>query len=109
MVTRTVATVGDNAIQRKQPLDAATQVAFKNCAPFKKCRTEINETFIDEADFISITMPMYNLIEYNDNYSDSSGSLWNFKKNEIVDNENVTNDDNALSFKYKIILLVILK
>ena len=46
-------------------------------------------------------MPMYNLIEYSDNYSDSSGSLWNFKRDEITNNENVTNDDNVLSFKYK--------
>ena len=53
------------------PNNAATQVVFKNCAPFEKCRTEINETFIDEADFINITMPMYNLIEYSDNYSDT--------------------------------------
>ena len=42
--------------------NAATQVVFKNCAPFEKCRTEINETFIDEADLINITMPMHNLI-----------------------------------------------
>ena len=52
------------------PNNAATQVIFKNCAPFEKCRTEINETFVDEADFINITMPMYNFIEYSDNYSD---------------------------------------
>ena len=52
------------------PNNAATQVVFKNCAPFEKCRTEINETFVDEADFINITMPMYNFIEYSDNYSD---------------------------------------
>ena len=51
------------------PNNAATQVVFKNCAPFEKCRTEINETFTDEADFINITMPMYNLIEYRVNYS----------------------------------------
>ena len=81
--------------------NAATQVVFKNCAPFEKCRTEINETFVDEADFINITMPMYNLIEYSDNYSDTSGSLWDFKRDEIVDNANVTNDNNAPSFKYK--------
>ena len=56
-------------------LGAITQVVFKNCAPFEKCRTEINETFFDETDFINITMPMYNLIEYSDNYSDTSGSL----------------------------------
>ena len=44
---------------------------------------------------------MYNLIEYRDNYSDTSGSLWDFKRDETVDNANVTNDDNAPSFKYK--------
>ena len=37
----------------------ATQVAFKNCALFKKCK-RVNETFVDEVDFINITMPMYN-------------------------------------------------
>ena len=52
-----------------------TKVAFKNCAPFRKCRTEINETFINEAEHINIAMPVYNLIEYSDNYSDTSGSL----------------------------------
>ena len=46
-------------------------------------------------------MPMYNLIEYSDNYSDTSGSLWDFKRYEIFDYANVTNDDNAPSFKYK--------
>ena len=87
--------------QRKQPLDAATQVEFKNCAPFKNCRTEINGTFVDYADFIDITIPMYNLIECSDNHSDTSGSLWNFKRDEIENNANVTDDNNAPSFKYK--------
>ena len=82
------------------PNNAATQVVFKNCAPFEKCRTEINETFIDETDFINITMPMYNLIEHSDNYSDTLGSLWRFKRDERVDNADVSND-NAPSFKYK--------
>ena len=90
---------------RKESLIAATQVAFKNCAPFKDCRTEINDTFVDYADFINITMPMYNLIEYSDNYSDTSGSLWDFKRDEIVNNTIVTNDNNASSFKYKAILI----
>ena len=44
-----------------------TKVAFKNCAPFEKCRTEINEAFVDDARRINIAMPMYNLIEYSDN------------------------------------------
>ena len=89
------------------PNDAVTQVVFKNCAPFEKCRTEINETFIDEAMHINITMPMYNLIEYSDNYSDTSGSLWHFKRDEISNNSDVTNDDNAPSFNIKQVLLVI--
>ena len=46
-------------------------------------------------------MPMYNLIEYSDNYSDTSGSLWNFKRDETDNNADVTNDHNAPSFKYK--------
>ena len=78
-----------------------TKSAFKNCAPFRTCITQINETFVDEAKHIIITMPMYNLIEYSDNYSDTSGSLWNFKRDEIINNADVTNDDNAPSFKYK--------
>ena len=80
--------------------DNNTKVAFKNCAPFKNCRTEINDTFVDYADFINNAMPMYNLIEYSDNYSDTSGSLWNFKTDEIIGNINTANN-NSLSFKYK--------
>ena len=77
-----------------------TKVAFKNCAPFKKCRTEINKFFVDDAQYIDTTMPMYNLIEYSDNYSDTSGSLWQFKRDEIEENNNLT-VDNSSSFKYK--------
>ena len=62
------------------PNNAAAQVIFKYFAPFKDCGTEINDIFVDYADFINITMPMYNLIEYSDNYSDTSGSLWTFKR-----------------------------
>ena len=87
------------------PNNAATQVVFRNCVPFEKCRTEINETFIDEADFINITMLMYNLIEYNVNYSSTSGSLWHFGRDEIINNADVTNDDNASSFKHKASLI----
>ena len=57
-----------------------TKVAFKNCSPFRKCRIETNETFINEADFINITMPMYNLIEYSYNYSDTSRRYGNLKE-----------------------------
>ena len=87
--------------QRKQPLTAATQVVFKNFAAFKKCSTEIDGTLVDETDFINIAIAMYNPIEYSDNYFDTSGRLWDFKRDETVDNENVTNDNNAPSFKCK--------
>ena len=50
-------------------------------------------------------MPMYNLIEYSDNYSDTSGSLRSFQRDDIDNNANVTNDDNASSFKYKATLI----
>ena len=68
IVTRTIAGASHNPAppppppppQRKQPHAAATQVAFKNCAPFEDCRTEYSDTFVDYADFINITIPMYN-------------------------------------------------
>ena len=50
-------------------------------------------------------MPMCNLIEYSDNYSDTSGSLWQIKRDKIINNADVTNDNNALSFKYKASLI----
>ena len=80
--------------------DDNTKVVFKNCTPFKKCRTEMNETFVDEADIINFTMPMYNLIEYSDNYSDTTGSLWQFRRDEIEEDADLT-INNASSFKYK--------
>ena len=86
--------------------DVNTKVAFKNCAPFRKCRTEINETFVDDAEHINIAMAMYNLIEYSDNYSDTSGSLWQFKRDEIEGDVDLTVNaqhipNNSSSFKYK--------
>ena len=56
------------------------KVPFKNCAPFTNCISKINNTQIDNAEYIDIVMPMYNLIEYSDNYSKTSGSLWQYCK-----------------------------
>ena len=101
-VTRTIAAAAAGADpQKKQPLDPATQVVFKNYAPFENCRAEINDTFVDYANFVN----MYNLIEYSESYADTSGSLWNFKRDEIYNNANVTNDNNPPSFKYKASLI----
>ena len=47
-----------------------------------------------------IVMPVYNLIEYSDNYSDTSGSLWQFKRDEVEGNVDLTLN-NSPPFKYK--------
>ena len=85
--------------------DANTRVAFKNCAPFTKCLTHRNDKHVDGTDNLDIIMPMYNLIEYCYNYSDTSGSLCQFKRDESpVTNagnpENISTA-NSTSFKYK--------
>ena len=51
---------------------------FKNCATFINCISKINNTQVDNSEDIDIVMPMYNLIEYSDNYSNTSGSLWQY-------------------------------
>ena len=78
-----------------------TDVAFKNCAPFSIRKTIINDVFVDRAEHIYIAMSMYNLIEYSHNYSDTSGSLWQFKEDEVPANNVDLTIDNFHSFKYK--------
>ena len=63
---------------------ANTRDTFKFCDPFTKYITHINDKHIDGAHNLDIIRPMYNLIEYSDNYSDTSGSLWQFKKDESL-------------------------
>ena len=63
----------DDAAKRTDKRDKG--VIFKNCAPFTKCISRINNTEIDNAKDIDIVMPMCNLIEYSDDYSKTSGSL----------------------------------
>ena len=60
-------------------------VAFKSCAPFINCKSEINNTQIDNAKHIDIVIPMHNLIEYSNNYSKTSGSLWQYFRDEHND------------------------
>ena len=59
-----------------QAYEKDKEVIFKNFAPFLNCKSKINNTEIDIAKDMDIVMPMYNLIEYSDNYSKTSGSLW---------------------------------
>ena len=83
------------------------KVIFKNCAPFTNCISEIINTQVDNAKDINIVMSMYNLIEYNDNYSKTYGSLWQYCKDiPAVDNDNaiVNFAENNLtdSFNFKV-------
>ena len=88
---------------------ANTDLAFKNCAPFTRCVTHINDEHVETAENLYIIMPMYNLIEYSDNYADFSGSLYQFKRDESLMNNNGISLNVALSnsssFKYKASLL----
>ena len=89
--------------------DTNKKVIFKNCAPFTNCISKINNTQIDNAEYIDIVMPMYNLIEYSDNYSKTSGSLWQYcKEIPAIDNNgkivdfNGANSTESLNYKTKI-------
>ena len=82
---------------------------FINCAPFANCISKINITQIYNSEYVDIVMPMYNLIKYSDNYSKTSGSLWQYC-NEIpaVNNDgnivdvNGANATDSFNFKTKI-------
>ena len=76
-----------------------TDVTFKDCAPFSTGTTKINDVFVDEANHIFIAMPMYNLIECSNNYSDTSGSLWQLKRDEVPASNAALTIDNSQLFK----------
>ena len=94
--TITIAGAEDNAAAR-QADERDKGAIFKNCAPFTSCISEINNTQVDDAKDIDIVMPMYNLIEYSDNYAKTSGSLWEYYRDEP--NDYLANSE---SFKSKI-------
>ena len=85
------------------------KVIFKNCGPFTNCTSKINNTQIDNPDYIDMVMPVYNLIENSGNYSKTSGSLWQYCKDipavnnagDIVD-FNGANAADSFNFKPKI-------
>ena len=84
-----------------------TRLALKNYAPFTKCNLEINDEHVDTAENLDITMPMYNLTEYSDNYQDSSATLYQYKRDEPPE-ANAINDlttDTSSFFRYKVDLL----
>ena len=85
------------------------KVIFKNCAPFTNCISEINNMQIDNAKDIDIVMPMYNLIEYSDNYAKTTGGLCQYCKDIPARNNNdeiiefrAGNPTDSFNFKVKI-------
>ena len=94
--TITITGAGNDAAAR-QADERDKGVTFKNCAQFTKCISRINNTDIDNAHDIDIVMPMYNLIEYSDSYLKTSGSLWQYYKDDP--NDSLT---DSQSFKSKV-------
>ena len=102
-------TINDTAAGGAGANNTNKKVIFKNCAPFTNCIIKINNTQIDNAEYIDIVMPMYNLTEYSQNYSKTSGSLWQYCK-EIpainnagtIANFNGANATDSFNFKTKI-------
>ena len=87
-------------LRRNRPL------ILKNNAPFVSCMTKINNEFIEDADDLDIVMPMDNLLEYSKNYRKTIGSLYNYYRDELSDDNNPnnfpnTNVVNSSAFEYK--------
>ena len=87
-----------------------TPVILQNNAPFVSCITKINNELIENADDVDIVMPMYNLLEYSENYRKTIGSLYNYYRDELNDDANLNNfannnvvSSNTFNYKSKII------
>ena len=101
-------TVNNTVAEGPAANNAAKKVIFKNCVPFTNCISKVNNTQINNAQYIDIVMPMYNLIEYSDNYSKTSGSLWQYCKeipainnNGAIVNFDGDNASDSFNFKQK--------
>ena len=101
--------VNNTAAQGVAANNTNKKVIFKNCAPFTNCISEINNTQIDNAKIIDIVMPMYNLIEYGDKYTKTTGSLWQYCKdkpardnNNLIEGFTSANLIDSFNFKAKI-------
>ena len=103
--------VNNTAAQGATANNNNKKVIFKNCTPFTNCISEINNKQIDNAKDIDIVMPMYNLIEYSDNYAKTTGSLWQYCKDIPAGNANASDEiteftegnlTDSFNFKVKI-------
>ena len=96
-------TVNNTAAANANANNTNKKVIFKNCTPFTNCISKINNTQVDNTKDIDIVIPMYNLIEYSDNYAKTSGNLWQYCSDiPAVDNNNAIFDftENNLTNLY---------
>ena len=119
MIKSNLCDYSDKSIQAKRIIEVANteaagapvnktnkKVTFKNSAQFTNYISEINNTQVDDAQDIDTVMPMYKLIEYSDIYSKTSGSLWQYHRDEpALDNNNIIIDfpanNDSISSKFK--------
>ena len=81
-------TVADTAAQGQANNGANKKVIFKNRAAFTNSISRINNTQVDDASYNGVVMPLYNLIEYSDNYLKTFGILWQFYRDALAVNAN---------------------
>ena len=90
LVKGTITITGDGDDDEEKQADERNKgIILKNCAPFTKCISRINNTDIDNARDMDIVIPMYNLTEYSDNYVKTSRSLYQYYKDDPNDNLNL--------------------
>ena len=87
LVKGTTTIIGSGHDAAAKPADKKNKgLMFENYAPFTNCKSETNNTEIDNTKDIDIVMPMYNLIEYSNNYSKTSPILRQYYRDELNDN-----------------------
>ena len=75
------------------------ELTLKNNAPFVSCISKINNTLIDNAEDLDVVIPMYNLLEYSKNYRKTTGSLWNYYRDEL--NSGIGGENNNINYIIK--------
>ena len=100
LVSGTIRITGTGADHAATQVDERNKgVTFRNCTPFTNCISEINNTQIDNVKYTDVVMPLYDLIEYSNNYSKTLGSLSQYYRDES--NDNIANFE-SFQFKVKI-------
>ena len=103
IVVKGIATVSANERDRDE---MNRQVILKHNARFISCISKVNGVLVENAEDLDTAMTMYNLLDFSKSYLKTSGSLWNYYRDELTDKANDNNDPNknvinSKSFKYK--------